>query len=83
MARITVSIPTTTARRAKAVARSQRRSLSAYVALLIEADVADDKPPTCTRAEAEAISEVRTHGGNPADILREAVATLITPPTSA
>lgn len=72
MARITISIPSATVRKAKVVAKAQKRSLSAYVALLIESDIAEDKEMTT------AMSEVRAFGANPADILRAAIPALST-----
>lgn len=44
MARVTISLPENLAAAAERQAQAERRSTSAYVALLIEADVTKNKP---------------------------------------
>jgi hypothetical protein len=73
MARITISLPTTLARAARTTARSERRSLSAHVARLIELD-ADSE------GDIQLLTEARRLGVNTREVLAEAVRTAVVVP---
>jgi hypothetical protein len=66
MSRITISLPKNLAAKAKAKAKSDRRSLSAHVARLIEVDVSAD-------GELHLLDEARRLGVDTRAVLRSAV----------
>lgn len=69
MARLTVSLPQNIARAASKKARIDRRSVSAYVAKLIEDDVASGAPESLIVNKARALE---TLGLDPVEILTTA-----------
>lgn len=73
MARITISLPRTLASQAKSKAKTERRSLSAHVARLIEVDVASE-------GDIQLLTEARRLGVNTREVLAEAVRTAAVTP---